>query len=366
MKRKIIGLILLIVVFGLALFGCGEGGNPPDGSTPNTGQSPAPTKNSDIIATKAPAIATATPEPTPDPDEGLTFVDVVANNENVFFETLTHIDGYGAEKAFDNDPDTYWGTTIKIPFEPDALLVQFGYPVILDGLSILENVDWGTIIEWEVQYYDEETQEWITVLEEITIEEDEYYEFEQNTKATYAIKILVHTVTGATANFKEITLEGLFVEVPEGTEVRQPALSLFDKNKIPENSTKLTGDWTYSATTNYSDDYAAQHAFDGDMTTRWSSEVGPNLSGQDITVTFGEATSVSGLIIQEEKTWGYVTSYVIEAEVNGQWIVCHEGEDIVNGSYISLNETVNATALRMVIDASTGSSATFWEIEIYS
>ena len=366
-RKKLIILTALIAAAALLLTGCGDKNAAPDETnTPAATEKPAATDSGIILTTLEP-VAT----PAKSPDDNVKYVDLIKNNEHLYFgASSSEAEGtpqeLGPALSFDGDPETRW-SSIFYDVEGCYICVEFGYPVVVNGAYIDENQTWGTMLGWEAQYYSEEKQDWVTVYEGFTSTKDEYYKFDRNTEETYAFRLYFLEGTGITITINEIGLMGLFAEVPEGTEPRPAKLTLPPEVVIPDNVSKLSGNWTYAASTIESEGLKADYAFDGDDTTRWGSDFG-GLYGAWISAEFGEELTISGFSVYEATSWGHVTSYDAQVFSGGEWKTVLSGETFRRGEYVAFPEPAAGTAFRILVnDGDTISeTVTIFEIELYN
>ncbi len=370
MKKKFCLLTAILIIATITFCSCGGDSEKSSDSTAKATDNvsattlPAQNTNGIIVATQAPTQA-----PTKDPDGDLSYVDLILDNKYLTF-SASSTEGEdtpeerGPELCFDDDDETRW-SSVFYDVEGSWICVEFGYPVIINGVYINENQTWGTMLKWEAQYYSESKQEWVTAYEGDTSYPDEYYEFDKNTEETYAFRLYFLEGSGTTITINEIDLEGVFVEVPEGTEPKKPNNWKNPEHVIPEGVSKLSGDWTYAASSIEGEELIADYAFDGDETTRWGSEFN-GLYEAWISVDFRSTVTISGFIVKEASQWGHVTSYSAQIMENGEWKTVYSGERF-NSGFVALDKPVSTTQFRLLVhDGQTLSeTVSIYEIEIY-
>lgn len=372
MKKKVTFIMAIIIIACFALCSCGDGSENPSNATAKSTQTISGTtssaQNTDggiIAATKAPSAT-----PTQTPDSASQYVDLISDNKYLTFsassmEAEGTADELGPAYCFDEDEETRW-SSIFYDVEGCWICVEFGYPVIINGVSIDENQTWGMMLEWEAQYYSESKQAWVTAYEGYTADPFEYYKFDKNTEETYAFRLYFLAGTGKTITINEIDLDGIFVDVEEGTLPKEPNAPKNEEIVIPDHVKKLSGDWIYAASSIENDDLKADCAFDGDINTRWGSAFG-GLFEAWISADFREAVSISGFVVKEATAWGYVNSYSAQIMENGEWKTIYEGEKFSHNEYVALDKPVSAAQFRFLIhDGQTLSeTVSIFEIEFY-
>lgn len=369
MKKGVCLLIALLMLCTMIISGCGDSsGN--SNPTPKATEKPSATQSGIIVATQAP-----TNEPTAEPTPSVQYDDVVALSEHKYYsassiENEGSASALGPEFCFDGDYESRW-STVFYDVEEAWICIQFGYPVIINGIEVYENQTWGQMLDWEAQYYSEEKQQWVTAYEETSTYAGEYYQFAQNTEPTYALRLNFFSGTGLTITISEIVIAGLMVEVPEGTAPREP-MDLTPVEGLPENVQKLSGNWTYTASSSEmaGDEVALppDFAFDGDDTTRWSTEFHDLEDGCWLAVDFKEQIEISGFVLNEATGWGHVTQYEVQILENGEWKTIHTGEEFSSTGYVAFSEKITSSSLRFLFTEGETMSGTVsvWEVELYN
>lgn len=104
---------------------------------------------------------------------------------------------------------------------------------------------------------------------------------------------------------------------------------------------------TYSASSTWSNAYAAKNAFDGNAATRWSAEK-DFTSNQWIQVDFGTSVEFDRVVIQEYGT--RVSSYQIQVSDDGQkWLIAAQGNIIESNEVMELLAPQKKRYLRLYI-----------------
>ena len=369
MRSKFCLFTAILLIICIILCGCGKEENAAATETPDNNISAGDPIIATLKPTEEPDDISATSEP------ASSYVDLIDGSGHLTFAaSSTEAEGtesaLGPELAFDGDSDTRW-SSVFYDVEGCWICVQFGYPVIINGVWIDENQTWGQMQDWEAQYYSEEKGDWVTAYSDFTAVPGEYYSFDKNTEETYAFRLYFLSGTGITITINDIGLEGLFADVPEGTSPRQPMDLLKPPSEIPDGAQQLSGDWLYDASSseeaNGEVSLPPEYSFDGDPSTRWSSQFG-DLYGAWISVDFQTEVTVSGFVVNEATNWGYVTSYSVQIMEDGAWNTVYNGEKFVYNEYVALPSPVSASQLRFLFnDGETLSeTVTIWEILLYN
>lgn len=368
--KKICLFIIMLVCFS-AVTGCNNSGS---SDTPAGTESP---KNTMMLSTPAhteqsSATAQQSPEATEKPS--VDYVDLITDNSYLYFSASTS-ENEGLESelgpgyCFDGDLTTRWSSR-QFDVEDAWICVSFGYPVIVHGIEISENQTWGTVTGYDVEYYSESDQEWVPIYGGIGIYEDDYIEFDQDTEETYSLRLIFYGCTAQAVTLNEISVTGLFVEVPEGTEPRVPSEDT--TSNVPSDVSSIGQGQKYSASSTEKEGTDAalppSLCFDGDNTTRWSSAPG-DLEEAWISVEFDSTVTIKGFSVNEVKDWGYVDFYSAQIWENGDWITVYEGEKFseTKDDYIALEEPVETVKFRLLFHSgqTVAQTVTISEINIY-
>ena len=367
--KKFALIAALLTSMLLVFWGCSD--KEEDGTaTPDAGGKTAGATM--LVSTPKPtAAATEAPQET---GTEVQYVDLITDNENLFF-SASSTEAAGTEDAllpdycFDGDPDTRW-SSLFYDTEEGWICVEFGYPVIINGVYLNENTNWGYVTMWDAQYYSESQQDWVTVYEGAEMYPDEYYEFDSNTEETYRFRLVFRGCTGLAVTLNEIEVFGQFVEVPTDTPVRTPAP--LEGQVVPEGLTNVALNQTYTASSIEAEGTEAalgpELCFDENNETRWSTIFG-DLYEAWIQIDFQAPVTISGFVVNEVKNWGYVSSYSAQIWENDEWKTVYEGEEFSKDMdiYVPLESDVTTTKFRLQFhDGETLSeTVSISEIKIY-
>lgn len=367
--KKAYGLFAVLFITVILVFcGCTDSGSGKAAPTPET------TKNGNSTMLIATPVVTEKPADPTATGSVVKYTDLITGNENLFFsasstEATGTADELKPDYCFDGDLETRWSSRFY-DTEEGWICVEFGYPVVINGIYLNENTTWGYVTEWDAQYYSESQQKWVAVYEGVETYPDEYYEFEKNTEETYKFRLMFYGCTGLAVTFNEIEVMGLFAEVEDGTPVRTPKPP--EGQTIPDGLRNVAMNQTYAAssTENEGSDTALVPAFcfDDNNETRWSTVFG-DLYDSWISVDFQSAVTISGFVVNEVKNWGAVTSYSAQIWENNDWKTVYEGETFseVLDTYVPLENEVTTTKFRLLFhDGQTLSeTVSISEIRIY-
>ena len=290
---KKFGLIAALLASMLLVFwGCSDKENGESTATPDAN---GKTAGSTMLVSTPKPTATAAPEET---GSGADYVDLITDNENLFF-SASSTEAAGTENAllpdycFDGDLDTRW-SSLFYDTEEGWICVEFGYPVIINGVYLNENTNWGNVTMWDAQYYSESQQDWVTVYEGAEMYPDEYYEFDSNTEETYRFRLVFRGCTGLAVTLNEIEVFGQFVEVETGTPVRTPAPP--EGQTVPDGLTNVALNQTYAASSTEAEGTeearGPELCFDETNETRWSTVFG-DLYEEWISIEFQAPETIS-------------------------------------------------------------------------
>ena len=119
----------------------------------------------------------------------------------------------------------------------------------------------------------------------------------------------------------------------------------------------------YSSSSNYSSNYGAGMAFDGQLgeTSRWNATDGPN---QWLEVAFPQAVTIDRTVITEryDRVTGYEIQYYDEAA--GRWVTCCTGDRLGAGKEDRF-EPVTTKRLRLYVSGVSVNSVSIEEFEVY-
>lgn len=367
MKKNLPILMLCLFIILAALAGCSKGNK--NNNTPEA-------KETMIITTAVPSDAQPSPEPTAVPDptpirETDKYVNLTDGNEYVFYSASTTeaehtADEKKAEYCFDNNPETRWSSE-QFDVEESWICVSFGYPVKIGALDVQENKTWGNVGAWDVQYFDEEKDKWITIYEGDGFLDEEHYITDEESPETYNVRLLFYDCTARAVTLNEIDIYGLFAEVPEGTEPRsyETPVEKIDREKIT-----VSASYSASTTENEGLESAlpASFTFDGNEETRWSSAFNDLDDGECwIQADFTESVTIGAVVVKEVVSWGHATAYEFQVMNGDKWETVFSGEEFSWGELIELDKPVSGTAFRFLFTEGTSSvgTITIAEIELY-
>ncbi|MBE1445020.1 X2-like carbohydrate binding domain-containing protein [Paenibacillus sp. OAS669] len=127
---------------------------------------------------------------------------------------------------------------------------------------------------------------------------------------------------------------------------------------------------TYSASSQWSNDYSAAKAFDGNPTSRWSAEKGKT-ANQHLTVDFGDSITFNQVIVRES-SYQRVNHYVLQYSEDGENYIDIPGTE---GSSIGTSKTIDfdpvtAQYLRLLmystkLESGASKEPTINELEVY-
>ncbi|MGI6270063.1 MAG: glycosyl hydrolase [Candidatus Howiella sp.] len=121
---------------------------------------------------------------------------------------------------------------------------------------------------------------------------------------------------------------------------------------------------TYSASSIYSDSYAAKYAFDGDSSegSRWNAA---DASGgnQWLEVNFGKQTAVDRVVLEEANPYR-VTAFRIQYWDGSKWVDAASGGEIGQSKALSFDRVVT-DRLRLYVDSVVNQSASIQEFGVY-
>ncbi|WP_179135952.1 X2-like carbohydrate binding domain-containing protein [Paenibacillus sp. 32352] len=127
---------------------------------------------------------------------------------------------------------------------------------------------------------------------------------------------------------------------------------------------------TYSASSQWSNDYSAAKAFDGNPASRWSAEKGKT-ANQHLTVDFGDSITFNQVIVRES-SYQRVNHYVLQYSEDGENYIDIPGTE---GSSIGTSKTIDfdpvtAQYLRLLmystkLESGASKEPTINEVEVY-
>ncbi len=238
--------------------------------------------------------------------------------------------GYEVEKAFDGDRSTRWNAADQSG-SGEYVIINFGAKTKLDTVELFEddNPILHCVKKFAVEYWDTENENWVVLGSGKTIKsEGATVSFAAVTEQYY--RIYFHQVDGGSVSINEINLYA------DGQKLAKPSA-------VPAN--KEVG---YFSSSEFSADYNAQKAFDGDAATRWAA-VGD--TDQWISAMFAKPVTIDSVKIQE--IYDRITSFEIQYYDNGTWKKCAEGTTVGENFEVSF-EAVTTTGLRLYIHNAPG------------
>jgi hypothetical protein len=121
---------------------------------------------------------------------------------------------------------------------------------------------------------------------------------------------------------------------------------------------------TYSASTEWSSDYAVAKAFDGDIRTRWSS-AGKESNNGWLQVDFGQTTVFDEVVIKECVNWSQTKSFQVQYWNGDQWLVACPGTTIGQSRMCAFNP-VRGSKMRILFTNSTGGCPSIWQVKVFN
>jgi hypothetical protein len=119
----------------------------------------------------------------------------------------------------------------------------------------------------------------------------------------------------------------------------------------------------YSASTEWSSDYSAAKAFDGDIHTRWSS-AGKESNPGWLQVDFGQMTVFDEVVIKECVDWSQTKSFQVQYWNGDRWLIACTGTTIGQSRMCAFNP-VQGSKMRILFTHTTGGCPSIWQVKVF-
>lgn len=250
--------------------------------------------------------------------------------------------GYEVDKAFDGDRSTRWNA-YQHSGSRAWIQINYGKTVEIDKVEIFEDKleELQRIRAFELQIWQD--GKWTTVADGDTItDKGVSFTFDSPIKAQY-VRLFLRKVTGDSATISEFNLsyKGKQIAIPESPDVEQEELTP-----------------GYYASSNYSAEYDAGKAFDGDKNTRWNSQNGHSV-GEWLMAYYEKTVTLDSLTVSEHLD--RISAYKVEYLDGDVWKSCAEGTTIGSSKEITF-PAIKTKGIRLVMSTSNGDLPTIFEV----
>ena len=118
----------------------------------------------------------------------------------------------------------------------------------------------------------------------------------------------------------------------------------------------------YSSSSDFSGEYVADFAFDGDASTRWNAQDGQRVN-QWLAIDYGKEQKVDSVTVNE--AFGRVTSFAIQYKnADGAWVDCYTGTKL-GANFKAEFTPVTTTSIRLLMKSVSSDTASIYEIKTY-
>jgi hypothetical protein len=274
----------------------------------------------------------------------------VTTNASSVFTAQT---GFGHEKAFDDNLSTRWNSSQSENGNGQWLSVNFGKTVKFDRISLVENYG-GPAARVQSFHIEALTDSgWQTVHTGTNIGLGTGLSVPFSPAVTASeVKFVFDSITNPTVNSVSIAEARLF----------------YDGFNIITGKHESAGvTYTASASTFFQNNatYNADKAFDGNSATRWNAgDLSGN--GQYLQLNFSAADTFDRVFIDE--AYDRVTSYHIEALVDGNWQTIMTGGTTIGRNKFVTVPLTTATGIKIVFDtivSPASNSVSIWEVQLF-
>jgi len=246
--------------------------------------------------------------------------------------TSQYNDEFSIEKAFDGDINTRWNAA-DYSGGGQYIIVNYGKNTKVDRVELFEDANTALhrVKGVEIQYWDEDTSKWVTlgsadgitnVGANVTFDavEKQYY------------RIYFRWVNNS-ASINEINFyaDGQKVAIPANTS----SVELISTQAVE-----------FASSSDYSAEYSASKAFDGDVNTRWNSGA-INSNEQWLAARFGKEVTINTVQISESSD--RINGFSIQYLDGSDWKTCATGTTIGANYKLSFDD-VTTTAIRLLIN----------------
>ena len=243
--------------------------------------------------------------------------------------------GYEIDKAFDGDKNTRWNAA-DYSGGRQYIIINYGKKTKLDTVELFEdvNADLHRVKGVEIQYWNTNTNEWITLGSASSITnsgarisfdavEEQYY------------RIYFKWVNNA-ASINEINLYA------DGVKIPNPPVTSNDIGKVDITSEAME----YFSSSDFSNDYTALKAFDNNNESRWNAAELGNVF-QWIGAKYANEVMISSVSISE--VFDRIRSFEIQYLDGDVWKTITTGTTL-GGNYEISFTPVKTTAIRLLIN----------------
>jgi hypothetical protein len=119
----------------------------------------------------------------------------------------------------------------------------------------------------------------------------------------------------------------------------------------------------YSASSEWSAEFAAAKAFDGDITTRWSAASG-DVSNSWLQVDFGAPNVFNEVTLRECLQWNQTTSFEIQYWDGAAWQVAHRGTRIGHVRVCTFNPVKGSKMRILFTSMAAGGYPSIWQVQV--